>query len=134
MPRRCPVLIAVLLAGLVLSAACGGDDAGDGADPVTGSTVEDVGELADTLDGVGEGCTLEYEGLADGQRELSVCTLGGEIAELSVWNDPSSIDPLVEAASESGDPIVVGGNWTVDVADPDLAAEIADAAGGAVRP
>lgn len=141
--RRPSALLAPALLVAAVLAGCGDDDAGgDGApddpdptaDTASDSRYDDVAALAADLDGVAGGCTLEYEGLVDDQRELSVCTLGDEIAELSVWDDDAALDALVDAAEESGDPVVTGENWSVDVADTGLAAEVADATGGAVHP
>jgi hypothetical protein len=130
-PIRLATTIALGTCLLLGATACGDDAAGEAGDV---EPAEDVSTLAALLVDVGAGCTLEYEGLADRQRELSVCTLDGEIAELSVWDDPTSIATLRAAAEESGDPIVAGPNWTIDVADPELAAEIAEATGGVVHP
>lgn len=125
MHRNAILLLAAVLLGSV-TAACGDDDgAADQPD-----RYRDVGALAARLDGIAEGCTLEYEGLVDDQREVSVCTLDGEVAELSVWTDLSALEALVDDAKSSGDPLVSGPNWTVDVVDPDLASRVADATGG----
>lgn len=116
--------LALVLA--VVLASCGDDDGGAAGAP----RHDDVGSLAEELDAVDGGCDLEYEGLADAQREVSVCTIGGDIAELSVWTDPEAHDAAVAAARERGQPLVTGPNWTISVGDRELAGEIADATGG----
>jgi hypothetical protein len=124
---------------LALFPACSDDDtADDAAGGTAGSgsapAYEDVASLAADLDGVADGCALEYEGLEEEGRQVSICTLGGEVAELSVWEDRQALDDLAAAAEDSGDPVVVGSNWSVDVSDPALASQVAEATGGAVRP
>ncbi len=129
-------ILPLVMALAAFGAACGDDDAtGDASTdaPADAPPVDDVEALAERLDGVEAGCTLEYEGLVDEQRELSICTLGDEIAELSVWSDPEALDGVVEAAEGTGDPIVTGPNWSIDVQDAELADQIADATGGTVR-
>lgn len=118
-----------LVVALALPVLACGDDDGDAEGP----RVDDVQALADQLDGVSDGCALEYEGLVDEQREISVCTLGDEIAELAVWSDPDALDELVTSVEGSGDPLVTGANWSIDVRDADLADQIAEATGGTVR-
>lgn len=121
--RLLQILLAAVL--LVALASCGDDD-GAAAAP----RHDDVASLAEELDGVDGGCDLEYEGLTDAQREVSVCTIGGDIAELSVWTDPEAHDAAVSAARERDQPLVTGPNWTISVGDRELAQEIADATGG----
>lgn len=147
MRRPLLVLFAVMV---LLAAGCGDDEdapAADSAPEVTTDNGEDitseddeeasrvatVADLALLLDEVEGGCALEYEGLTDDQREVSICTLGGEIAELSVWTDEGSLEGLVDGAADSGDPLVAGPNWSVDVVDPDLAEAVAEATGGTVH-
>lgn len=136
MHRTIRLVLAFALVGSLVS--CGDDDTAAGPaggdDGPGGPRVADVAELSELLTGVADGCTLEYEGLEDGQREVSVCTLGTEAVELSVWTDTAALDDLVAAADESGDPVVTGANWSVDVTDPSLADDVADATGGTVHP
>lgn len=105
------------------------DDGGDAA----GERADTVADLAGQLGGVADGCALEYEGLTDDQREVSICTLGSDIAELSVWTDENALDALIADTDGSGDPLVAGPNWSIDVVDPALADEVAEATGGTVH-
>lgn len=123
--RRRLVLSVVATASVLVSAACGGGDDDDAA-----PRYDDLASLAAELDDVEAGCTLEYEGLEDGQRELSVCTMGDAIAELSVWTDADALSALVQSAEESGETIVFGPNWTIGIGDAAIAGQIADATGG----
>lgn len=128
-------ILPLVMALAAFAAACDDDATGAaGTDaPADAQAADDVEALAERLDGVDAGCTLEYEGLEDDQRELSICTLGDEIVELSVWSDPEALDGVVEAAEGTGDPVVTGPNWSIDVQDAELADRIADATGGTVR-
>lgn len=126
--RRALELAVALLATPLLLSGCSTDSGTDAA-----TDVATVAQLADELAGVADGCVLEYEGLTDGDREVSLCTLGTEAAELSVWSDPAALEAVVDQADGSGDPVVTGSNWSIDVSDPDLASQIAEATGGTVH-
>lgn len=144
---RRPLLV-LFAAVFLVAVGCGDDDDAPAADspPEVGTddgadiTSEDeeanqiatVADLALLLDDVAGGCALEYEGLVDDQREVSICTLGDEIAELSVWEDTDALDAVVASAEGSGDPVVAGPNWTVDVTGTALAGDVAEATGGSV--
>lgn len=128
--RRC--LLALCL--LTLAAACGDDDGdGGGSDAGDLSTYGSVSGLAEDLSDAGLTCTLEYEGLQDGNREVSLCTLEGELAELSVWADPVDAATTGDRADEDDDPLVVGENWTIDVQTAGTAETVAEALGGVAR-
>lgn len=130
MLRRTPPRRGLLVAALVVLGVLGG--CGDDADSGSGTRVDDVAALAAELDGVAQGCALEYEGLTDDQREVSICTLGGEVVELAVWTDLDALRELRASSEGSGDPVVTGANWSVDLSDADLAEEVAEATGGRV--
>ena len=130
--RRALILLTAAVFVLA-SGGCGDDGSGSGGSDGEARRVDDVAELAAYLDGVADGCALEYEALTDAERALSICTLGSDIAELSVWTEGEGLDALVEAAEGSGDPVVVGPNWSIDVTDPALADEVAAATGGTVH-
>lgn len=133
--------LAALALPLLLVAACAGDDGGggDGGGSSTTeaaadlSTYESVAAIADDLNAAGIACTLEYEGLRDGTREVSLCAVNGEYTELSVWVDPSEAATSGAAAAQGGDPFVEGANWTVDVETAATAQAVAAALGGAAR-
>lgn len=120
--------IALAAALTLVAVACGDDD-----DATSAGSVDDVQALAAQLDGVADGCALEYEGLVDDEREISICTLGDEVAELAVWSDTGALDELASRTDGSGDPLVIGPNWSIDVRDETLADQIAEATGGTVR-
>lgn len=128
---------ASLVLALAVAGACGDDDAGSDTDG--GGTSQElssyvsVASLAEDLNAAGLACTLEYEGLDDGTREVSLCTLEGELAELSVWVDEGAAASTGEQADTDADPLVEGANWTIDVQTADTAASVAEALGGAVR-
>lgn len=111
----------------VIGVACGGDDAGDA------TTYTSVSDMAQRLDDAGLRCVLEYEGLDDGNREVSLCHVNDEFTELSVWADASDAARTAAAADDARDPFVAGGNWTVDVDTANTAAAVADALGGTVH-
>jgi hypothetical protein len=134
--------LAALALPLVLLVACGDDDGGGGDDGDGSSTTEDAAELstygavadiADDLDAAGIPCALEYEGLRDDTREVSLCAVNGEYTELSVWVDASEAAASGAAADDAGDPFVEGANWTVDVETAATAEAVADALGGVAR-
>ncbi|MGK2929709.1 MAG: hypothetical protein ACSLFO_09055 [Acidimicrobiales bacterium] len=147
------LLLALLAVTSLVAAGCGDDDdtadtgagttgpadattdatTGDEDEDAAGDRVETVTDLAGQLDGVADGCALEYEGLTDDQREVSICTLGSDIAELSVWTDETALEGMIADTDGSGDPLVSGPNWSIDVVDPALADEVAEATGGTVH-
>lgn len=129
--RRLPWLALVLVP---LATACGDDEGGDASGGGSGaSSYGSVAELAEDLTGAGLACTLEYEGLRDDRREVSLCTLEGELAELSVWDDPADAAANADQADEDGNPLAAGSNWTIDVQSSDTAGAVADALDGTVR-
>lgn len=125
---RCALLAVVLVVGASACGDDGGDGDGDGA-----SRYESVTNLAEDLTDAGLTCTLEYEGLRDGAREVSLCTVQDELAELSVWDDPADAASTAERAEADDDPLVAGENWTIDVQSAETAAAVAEALGGRVH-
>lgn len=148
--RHLAAILAVL-AALLLGASCSGDDddaaptttteagsppavAGDGDDePATSATEDlsryaDVSAMADDLQAGGITCALEYEGLRDAEKEVSICTIDGEFAQLTVWLDPEIVETLAGAADGT---LAHGQNWTVDVDTAATAQQVAAALGGA---
>lgn len=135
--------LAALALPLLLLVACGDDSGDDGGDGSGGSsstapaadlsTYATVADMASDLEAAGISCALEYEGLRDDTREVSLCAVNGEYTELSVWVDPAEAAASGAAAEEAGDPFVEGANWTVDVETAATAVAVADALGGAAR-
>lgn len=132
------ILAATLAVGAAVGGACS-DDADDPS-PVTGgaptserTTYDDVAELATALDAGGLDCPLEYEGLTDSGKELSLCTISGEQATITIWFDPARVDAFLAGVDASGPgATAVGANWTVDVVSVELATDIAEVLGGTV--
>lgn len=151
MPRTMPVMAlrprivaASCALGLLLTGtACSDDEpalpatdergpsaAGDRAEL---STYPSVAAMAAALDTAGMPCALEYEGLRDSDKELSLCTLEGEQATLSIWFEPDQLDEFLAADLGASGAVAVGGNWTVDVSSTALAAQVAETLGGIVK-
>ena len=138
---------AVGLATLLgLGAGCGTDD-GDSAtttappdataepsdDAVDLSSLEsydDLAALQEAIIGAGRTCELEYEGLEDSDKTLSICVIEGEQATLTIWNDSADVEALVGADLDL-ELVAYGANWTIDVATPENAQAVAVALGGA---
>jgi hypothetical protein len=131
--------VILVLPALALVACSGDDDSGgDGGGPTTTaaadlSTYATVADLSDELDAAGLACALEYEGLKDDTREVSLCAVNGEYTELSVWVDPQEASAAGLAADDAEDPFVEGANWTIDVETAATATAVAEALGGVAR-
>ena len=121
-----------------------GVNGSSGARPSTGpgssvaagssSTYPSLTEIAETLTQAGLTCSLEYEALRDdsaGTRELSLCTIDGELVELRIWTSAEPVTKLVASLTPDDGALAYGRDWTVSVGDPALAARIATALGGA---
>jgi hypothetical protein len=126
----------VVLVAVVALSACSGDSDGSsnrGGAERQGPEVADVVELGGLLDAAGIPCALEYEGLVDDRREVSICQIDGGQATLTVWDDPAELDLfMVEPMSGPG-ATTVGPNWTIDVASEATAERLAGALGADVR-
>jgi hypothetical protein len=127
--RRSSRLVAAALLAVLL-AACGGDDDSGGDGDGDLSSYVTVAQMAADLEQAGLTCTLEYEGLVDDEREVSLCAVNGEYTELSVWTDPTAAADAADAADEGADPLAAGANWTVDIDTAETAEAVADALGG----
>lgn len=148
---------AALVVGLALvSGACGSDDGESGVsdtttavtagepavsdtttavtagEPADLSSYDDITALHQQLVDQGVACGLEYRGLRDEGREVSLCVIEGEQALLTVWDDPALVTEFAGSeAAETGD-VAYGRNWTVDVDSPEAAEQVAAALGGTV--
>jgi hypothetical protein len=123
--RRC---LAPLLAVAALAAGASGCAAAD-EEP---SSYPTVAALADDLAAAGIGCELEYEGLRDGEREVSTCTIDGEFALLQIWDEPELVHDLM-AQEAAIAPQAFGANWIIDVETGAMAARLAEALDGESR-
>jgi hypothetical protein len=135
-------LVAVLALG---TGACSSDDDPESTDdptstPSTPSTDADaeltsydsIDDLHQQLVDEGIACGLEYSGLRDEGREVSICVIAGEQALLTIWDDPALVTEFADSeAADSGD-VAYGANWTVDVDSPETADLVATALGGTV--
>jgi hypothetical protein len=88
-----------------------------------------IPSLRDAIVAAGLSCELEYEGLEDGDKVVSICVIAGEQALLTIWNDPTLLEELVTSGSAT-DAVVYGANWTIDLTTPQLASTVAGALGG----
>jgi hypothetical protein len=136
--------LTVVALGLTVVAGACGDGGRDSTDPTTTpagdpsgtptdlSSYDDIGALHQELVDQGIACGLEYSGLRDEGREVSICVIVGEQALLTVWDDPNLVTEFADSdAAGSGD-VAHGENWTVDVDSPETAQLVADALGGTV--
>lgn len=135
------LLIATIAALAVAGVACGDDSDSTTVEETTTTTgpsrggpeVDDVADLADELEQAGIPCALEYEGLRDGQRELSRCTIGDEAVTLTVWDDVEELDAFAEAEIAGPGSTAIGPNWTIDAGQEATTASVTDAIGGRLR-
>jgi hypothetical protein len=139
----------LVLACVALPLACGEDEgtddggsettAVDDSDDTTPegaelSSYENLEALVDALTDAGYDCALEYEGLEDDGRTVSLCTLvppesdAGSQATLNIWEDPARVAAL--ASSTATELTVYGDNWTIDTREAATAAAVADVLGG----
>jgi hypothetical protein len=98
------------------------------------SSYDDIAELHAKLVEEGIECGLEYEGLEDEGKEVSICVIEGEQALLTVWSDPTLVSDFVLSETGRTDTVAAGRNWTVDVDTGPTARLVADALGGILPP
>jgi hypothetical protein len=129
---------ALALGSLGCSSGDGDDDgattstAGDTAETEELTSYDDIDALHQALVDQGIECGLEYSGLRDEGREVSICVIEGEQALLTVWDDPALVTEFAASeAADAGD-VAHGTNWTVDVDSPQTAELVAEALGGTV--
>ncbi len=90
----------------------------------------DIASLRDGLLAAGLTCELEYEGLEDPDRIVSICVIDDEEALLTIWKDPAMLDAFL-GTGDAPATMAYGANWTVEVDSEPVAATVADALGGA---
>jgi hypothetical protein len=97
-----------------------------------GSSYGSIAELHEAIVGADFACTLEYPGLEDdvSNSEVSICTIEGEQAFLTIWRDPADVADFVESPEGATGTVAIGGDWTISVSSEDLAGRLADALGG----
>lgn len=107
-----------------------GAEDGSGVDLSALSSYETITAMNDDLGAAGISCVLEYEGLVDDTgKEVSLCTIDGQQAQLTVYPDSTTVEALVSTDTPIGS-IAYGQNWTVQVDTPATAESIATALGG----
>jgi len=140
MIRRRLVAAALLPVALgTMSSACTSGQSGSSpttaaAAPISKLTsIASLGDLARQLEAKGITCKLEYEGLQDNDKTLSICTIDGSQATLTIWNKPEVLSKFLASNLEMEGYSAVGANWTVDVDDAATADKVASALGGTVK-
>jgi hypothetical protein len=108
----------------------GGQDGGTTAPDADLTSYDDITALHAELVANGVACGLEYEGLRDAGKEVSICVIEGEQALLTIWDDPSLVAEFVDSEVAADGNVAAGANWTVDVDSPEVAQTVADALGG----
>jgi hypothetical protein len=137
LPRRALVLLATpLLVGLgAATVACSSTAANGSLAPATTvapsyATVED---LASQLQAKGITCQLEYQGLKQEDKTLSICVVDGEQATLTIWDRPADVAAFLAASDAGTGATAVGANWTIDVDTVATAQKLTAALGGQVK-
>jgi hypothetical protein len=143
MPARFASRSRVLVGGLLLavvavatgcsSTPTTNTDAGGPATTVAPSYAT-VADLAKQLEAKGIACKLEYEGLKQEDKTLSLCVIGGgEQATLTIWDQPEVLGKFLATPDTGTGATAVGANWTIDVDTAATAHKLTDALGGQVK-
>jgi hypothetical protein len=94
------------------------------------ATVED---LAAKLQAAGITCQLEYQGLKQEDKTLSICVVDGEQATLTIWDRPADVTAFLASTDSGTGATAVGANWTIDVDTAATAQKLVGALGGQVK-
>jgi hypothetical protein len=140
-PRRCAARLAATVAvavsiAVAVGAGCSSSSSeGSGAAPATTvpPSYATVADLAKTLQSKGISCTLEYEGLRQEDKTLSICVVDGEQATLTIWDHPDVLAKFLAAPVTGTGATAVGANWTIDVDTAATAQKLTAALGGQVK-
>ena len=126
---------AVLLAAVVGVAGACSSGSNTGTSPATTalSNIKTIADLASQLEGKGIECKLEYEGLRQEDKTLSICVISGEQATLTIWDKPDVLAKFVATPATGVGATAVGQNWSVDVDSAPVAQKVATALGGQVK-
>lgn len=103
------------------------------AAPASLSTFATIADVQRQLVAKGIGCNLEYEGLKQDDKTLSICVIDGQQATLSIWDKPEMVQKFLAADTGAKGATAVGANWTVDLDTVATAQKVADALGGTVK-
>jgi hypothetical protein len=100
--------------------------------PADASTYASIADLHTAIVDADFACTLEYPGLKDdvSNNEVSICTIDGEQAFLTIWGDPADLEAFASSPDGSTGTVALGANWTISVTSADLAGRLAAALGG----
>jgi hypothetical protein len=96
-------------------------------------TFDTLDDLVAALGDEGFACALEYDGLEDEEKVLSLCTIEEDQAQLIIWKDPGYVGEFV-ASGGATELNVYGANWTIAFSDPATATAVADALGARTGP
>jgi ABC-type glycerol-3-phosphate transport system substrate-binding protein len=134
-PRRLVRPALVVLALALTVAACSSSSTPGTAAPGTTAapsyaTVED---LAKQLEAKGITCKLEYEGLRQEDKTLSICVVNGEQGTLTIWDKPDVLAKFLASSVSGTGATAVGANWTIDVDTVANAQKLTAALGGQVK-
>jgi hypothetical protein len=106
------------------------DGAGTDVDVSSLPAYDDITAMNADLAAAGITCNLEYEGLVDDTgKEVSLCTIDGQQAQLTRYPDSTTVEALVATDTPIG-AIAYGQNWTVQIDTPATAEAVATALGG----
>lgn len=117
-----------LLAAVLVLASCTADDGSGDPPPSELSTYETISDLRTAIVDDGFDCELEYEGLEDEGRILSICVIRDEQALLTIWTDQTAHDEFVRDAA--GPTVAYGENWSIDLDSAATATAVAETIGG----
>jgi hypothetical protein len=137
-PMSARILVRTAVVGLALAAAvaaCSSSSTPGTSAPGTTAapgypTVED---LAKQLEAKGITCKLEYEGLREEDKTLSICVLNGEQGTLTIWDKPEVLAKFLASPISGTGATAVGANWTIDVDTVANAQKLTAALGGQVK-
>jgi hypothetical protein len=136
-PRRTAARLAfaVSLVVSLAAAGCSSGSSGSNAAPATTAppSYATVADLARTLQSKGISCTLEYEGLRQEDKTLSICVVDGEQATLTIWDQPDVLTKFLATPDSGTGATAVGANWTIDVDTVATAQKLTAALGGQVK-
>lgn len=94
------------------------------------SRYSDIPALRDELVASGLACDLEYEGLEDPDRIVSICVIDDEEALLTIWKDPAMLGEFLDSGS-APPTMAYGTNWSVELDSTQVAESVAEALDGA---
>lgn len=125
--------VTLVLLGSALGACSSSPSTSTSATTVSASSIANIADLQKRLEGKGIVCKLEYEGLKQEDKTLSICVIDGEQATLTIWDKPEVLVKFLNSDVGAKGATAVGANWTVDVDSAATAQKVASALGGTVK-